>query len=139
MPQPADEIALELPVDPALIGVARLVVGGLGARLDLPFEALDDLQLVIETVLSAEAAPGVAGPQSRINVVARVADSQIDLDVYPVSLDLGAAASGGASAGLTVDQICSSLADSHAVLEEAGIRRLKLEKAIPAPEPSHGP
>ena len=35
------------------MGVARLVTAGVGARLDLPFEAVDDLQLAVELVLAA--------------------------------------------------------------------------------------
>jgi hypothetical protein len=35
------------------MGVARLVTAGIGARLDLPFEAVDDLQLAVELVLAA--------------------------------------------------------------------------------------
>ncbi|HEY5059105.1 MAG TPA: hypothetical protein VII51_08800 [Gaiellaceae bacterium] len=39
------------------IGVARLVAGGVATRLDFGFEAVDDLQLAIETVLRAAFAP----------------------------------------------------------------------------------
>ncbi len=34
------------------LGVARLVTAGVAARLDLPFEAVDDLQLAVELVLA---------------------------------------------------------------------------------------
>jgi hypothetical protein len=35
------------------VGVARLVTAGISARLDLPFEVVDDLQLAVELVLAA--------------------------------------------------------------------------------------
>jgi hypothetical protein len=35
------------------LGVARLVTAGVGARLNLPFEAVDDLQLAVELLLAA--------------------------------------------------------------------------------------
>jgi len=47
-------ISLTLPHDQRFVSVARIVVGGLAARLDLPFESLDDLQLAVEAVLSEE-------------------------------------------------------------------------------------
>jgi hypothetical protein len=49
----ADRIVLELPGDPRLRGVVTLVLGGIGSRLDLPYEKVDDLQLAVLSVLSA--------------------------------------------------------------------------------------
>ena len=40
-----DEITLTIPRDRALYGVAHLVLGGLGIRLNLTIEHLEDLQL----------------------------------------------------------------------------------------------
>jgi hypothetical protein len=34
------------------MGVARLVTAGVAARLDLPFDAIDDVQLAVELVLT---------------------------------------------------------------------------------------
>src|SRR5688572_28966206 len=48
-----DRILLTLPGDTRLRGVATLVVGGVGSRLDLPYEKVDDLQLAILSVLAA--------------------------------------------------------------------------------------
>lgn len=139
MPEPSDEIALELPLDPALVGIARLVVGGLGARLDLPFEALDDLQLVVETVLDAETAAARSRSIRAVQLVARVAESSVEVELSPIESDLAEGAVGGTATGLTLDQICSSLVDRHQVVDEGGIRRLRLEKTIPTPAPSQGP
>ena len=46
-----DAITLQIPPDKQFHGVARLVVGGLAARLDLSYEHLEDLQLALATVL----------------------------------------------------------------------------------------
>lgn len=51
-----DVIVLTLPPDPRYATVARIVVGGLAARLDLTYEALDDLQLAVESVLQESVA-----------------------------------------------------------------------------------
>ena len=41
---------------PKFLGVVRLLVGGLAARLDLPYEQMDDLQLAAESVLAVDLA-----------------------------------------------------------------------------------
>jgi hypothetical protein len=47
----ADRVVLTLPGDPSLRGVASLVLGGVGSRLDLPYEKVDELQLAVLSVL----------------------------------------------------------------------------------------
>jgi hypothetical protein len=44
-------IKLSIPHEPPYHGVARLVVGGLAARLDVSYEQLEDLQLALASVL----------------------------------------------------------------------------------------
>ena len=46
-----DEITLTIPRERALYGVAHLVLGGLGSRLNLTIEHLEDLQIALEAVL----------------------------------------------------------------------------------------
>ena len=46
-----DEITLTIPRDRALYSVAHLVLGGLGIRLNLTIEHLEDLQLALDSVL----------------------------------------------------------------------------------------
>lgn len=48
-----DRITLTIPADEASRGVATLVLGGVGSRLDLSYERLDDLQLAVLSVLGA--------------------------------------------------------------------------------------
>ncbi|TMJ97758.1 MAG: hypothetical protein E6G67_02090 [Actinobacteria bacterium] len=50
-----DAITLTIPRDRPFYGVARLVVGGLAARLELSYEHLEDLQLALESVLANDA------------------------------------------------------------------------------------
>jgi hypothetical protein len=54
------EIILSIPSDKPFHGVARLVVGGLAARLHLSYEALEDLQLALDSVLERDGY--LAGP-----------------------------------------------------------------------------
>ena len=48
-----DTIVLTIPTDSAYRGVASLVLGGLGTRLELPYERMDDLQLAVLSMLDA--------------------------------------------------------------------------------------
>ena len=49
----ADRIVLTIPGSPGLRGVASLVLGGIGSRIDLPYERVDELQLAVLSVLGA--------------------------------------------------------------------------------------
>jgi hypothetical protein len=48
-----DRIVLTMPTDAPLRSVATLVLGGVGSRLDLPFERTDDLQLAVLSAFEA--------------------------------------------------------------------------------------
>jgi hypothetical protein len=48
-----DTIVLTIPTGPSFRGVASLVLGGVGSRLDLPYERMDDLQLAVLSMLDA--------------------------------------------------------------------------------------
>ncbi|MGH3135617.1 MAG: hypothetical protein ACRDPV_03880 [Gaiellaceae bacterium] len=47
----SDSILLTIPAEARFRGVATLVLGGIGARLDLPYERMDDLQLALLSTL----------------------------------------------------------------------------------------
>lgn len=49
-----EAITLTVPFERPFQGVVRLVLGGLAARLDLPYETLEDVQLAVETILANE-------------------------------------------------------------------------------------
>lgn len=48
-----DTIVLTIPTGSAYRGVASLVLGGVGSRLELPYERVDDLQLAVLSMLDA--------------------------------------------------------------------------------------
>ncbi len=119
---PPDEITLTIPRDRALYGVAYLVLGGLGIRLNLTIELLEDLQLALETALDRVRADAVT-------ITLRVKDGEIEALVGPMSDGVRAelAADGGEEVGLR--RILDTLVD-RAELETAdGGDWLKLTKA----------
>jgi hypothetical protein len=52
-PAVSDRIVLTMPAHGRLRGVATLVLGGVGGRLQLPYERMDDLQLALLCALDA--------------------------------------------------------------------------------------
>jgi hypothetical protein len=56
--EPSSRVSLTVPGERGAIGIVRLFVGGLSARLGLGYETMDDLQLALESVLlEAELSP----------------------------------------------------------------------------------
>ena len=47
----SDEVTLTLPAEEDFRPIAHLVVGGLGVRLDLTYEELEDLQVALDALL----------------------------------------------------------------------------------------
>jgi hypothetical protein len=76
-------IELRIPTQRPFHGVARLVVGGLAARHDLSYEALEDLQLALVTVLEGENYPA----KDEVAVELRVSDDSIEMVIGPLNGD----------------------------------------------------
>ncbi len=76
-------IELRIPTQRPFHGVARLVVGGLAARHDLSYEALEDLQLALVTVLEGESYPA----KDEVGVQLRVSDDSIEMLIGPLNGD----------------------------------------------------
>lgn len=72
-----DMITLTIPTSPGFRGVATLVLGGVGSRLDLPYERMDDLQLAVLSMLDA-----AKGKEASIEIHAQ--DSRIGVSVGPL-------------------------------------------------------
>lgn len=65
MDEVTDRILLTIPPDERFRSVPTLVLGGIGSRLDLPYERMDDLQLAVLSLLAA-----VDGDEATIDVAA---------------------------------------------------------------------
>jgi hypothetical protein len=76
-------IRLRIPNERPFHGVARLVVGGLAARHNLSYEALEDLQLALVTVLEDD---GYAAADE-IRVELAVSDDAIAMAIGPLKGD----------------------------------------------------
>jgi anti-sigma regulatory factor (Ser/Thr protein kinase) len=76
-------IELRIPNERPFHGVARLVVGGLAARHNLSYEALEDLQLALATILESD---GYAAA-GEIRVEVEVTDEAITMAIGPLNGD----------------------------------------------------
>ena len=74
-------IELRIPNERPFHGVARLVVGGLAARHNLSYEALEDLQLALVTVLEGDA----YSTADEIRVELEVTDEAIAMAIGPLN------------------------------------------------------
>lgn len=73
-----DEIALTIPREPGFDGVAHLVLGGLGVRLNLTIESLEDLQIALASLLDSGDRNG------DVTVTLAVEDDRIEARVGPL-------------------------------------------------------
>lgn len=111
------------------LGVARLLVGGLAARLDLPYEQMDDLQLAAESVLAAEPSDG-----AEVVLELELREEAVEMRISPFEargLEEGA----GEDEGLSLERLLTALVDDVRVTRRDGTGCLVLEKRIP-PRPA---
>jgi anti-sigma regulatory factor (Ser/Thr protein kinase) len=76
-----DEITLTVPAQEDFHHIAHLVVGGLGARLDLTYEDLDDVQTALDALL------GCREDDGEIEVVVAQVDGALRSTVGPFAED----------------------------------------------------
>jgi anti-sigma regulatory factor (Ser/Thr protein kinase) len=72
-----DTITLTIPAEPRYRSVATLVLGGVGTRLDLPYERMDELQLAVLSVLEA-------GTGRNVSVRVEAGDDVLTVSVGPL-------------------------------------------------------
>lgn len=128
-----DAITLTVPFERPYQGVVRLVVGGLGARLDLPIEVLEDLQLAVETVLANEAY--AAGDAVQIEI--EVDETALALAVGPLEADALAAdlrADADDARGIGLGRVLGTVMGEYGVERRDGDGWLRMRREIPARE-----
>jgi hypothetical protein len=121
----ARRIAITLPGEKRAIGIVRLFVGGLAARLDLGYETMDDLQLAVESVLLG------AELGSEITVAAHIDGDAVSLSMGPFPRDPLAAGT-DETGELDLEHLLAALVARAETTQEDGGCRLRLDVRIPA-------
>jgi len=123
----ADSITLSIPHAKPYHGVARLVVGGLAARLDLSYEHLEDLQLALASVLENEGY--TVGPEVNVELV--VDEGSLDLWIGPLSGDaLRADLERESETEIALGRLLRTVVEKVELEERADGQWLRLEKRV---------
>jgi hypothetical protein len=124
----SDRIELVTPVGRAWDPVIRLVLGGIGDRLDLGFDELDDLQLAVERLLAE------ARFEDRVTLSFEILERSVRVRIGPILTGAIADALQGPPARpgeLTLGRILQTVVDSYGVEKvEDGHMVVRLEKAV---------
>ena len=120
-----DEITLTIPRDRALYSVAHLFLGGLGIRLNLTIEHLEDLQIAVDTVLERS-----REEEEHVTIAVTVSDGRLETLIGPMRDGVRAelAAPDGEDVGLR--RILDALVDEVELTERDGGEWLKLSKKV---------
>ncbi len=118
-----DVVTLRLPRNRELFGVAHLVLGGLGARLDLTVDVLDDISTALDELLYRREHPG------DVTVSVRFEDGELRLLVGPFG---GRVADELRSEGpeLGLRRVLAAVADDVELQERDGEQWVELHKAL---------
>jgi hypothetical protein len=115
-----DTIVLTVPAERRFLGVVNLVLGGLGSRLDLSFERVDDLQLAVDSVL----AQGDPSHTDALTV-------EVDVEATRLVLRVGPLVDGGASDD-GLKRVLATLVSSAWPLDREGREWVELELERPS-------
>jgi anti-sigma regulatory factor (Ser/Thr protein kinase) len=119
----SDEITLTVPAQEDFRQIAHLVVGGLGARLDLTYEDLDDLQTALDALL------GRREDEGDIEVVVGQEDGEIRTSVGPFAEhDLDELESDSTALGLR--RVLETVADGFEIERRDGRAWVLLTKRL---------
>jgi anti-sigma regulatory factor (Ser/Thr protein kinase) len=125
-----DAIRLTVPQARAYYGVVRLVLGGVAARHDLPYEELEDLQIALETLLTK--AYAVAG---EVTVEARLADGAFEVAVGPLDarhLESDLARDIDEREGIGLRRLLSTVAGGFEIERREAGEWVRMRKQLPA-------
>jgi hypothetical protein len=107
-----DRISLTIPAHAAYRGVATLVLGGVGTRLELSYERMDDLQLAVLSVLES-------GGGEEVTLDVEAGDGALSVSLGPLA--------SGTSSDAALARVLEPLVDSIEAAERDGHEWLTLQ------------
>ncbi len=130
-----DAVSITVPHARPYYAVVRLVVGGLAARIDLPYEHLEDLQIALESVLTNEAY--AAGGDVTVDVRRGAGEIQVvvgPLDARALGSDLEREVD--ERGGVDLRRLLTTLMGRFEVDHRGGADWLRMTKDLPVREPT---
>jgi hypothetical protein len=125
-----DEITLTIPRDRALYSVAHLVLGGLGIRLNLTIEHLEDLQLAVDAVLERVRAV------EYVTIMVSVSEGVLEAAIGPMRDGVRAELEATKGEDVGLRRILDTLVDEVELTETDGEDWVKLTKAVKEEQPA---
>ena len=119
-----DTVTISLPRDGDFRTVAGLVVGGVAARHDVTLDALDDIQLALDSLLDR-----LETDDGEVTIKLRIADDAIDVAVGPVDDETVAELEQEPGDDLGLRRLLDTTVDEVSVATEGGERWVELHKA----------
>ena len=119
-----DEIVLTIPRERPFYGVAHLVLGGLGSRLNLTLEHLEDLQLGLDSLLAQQ------DELQEVTLRIRVRSDAIEAEIGPFPLGLAGELEEEAGGGVGLRRILDAVSDGVELGERDGATWVTLTKQV---------
>lgn len=123
-----EEIIVTIPRERPFGSVAGLVLGGVAARHELTLDALDDLQLAVETLLDRSGLDRRGGAAGEVTLVLRVDGGAIDASMGPFARNEIVELEHEADGTLGMRRLLDTVVDSVRVRERDGGCWVELRK-----------
>jgi anti-sigma regulatory factor (Ser/Thr protein kinase) len=120
-----DEITLTIPRSREFLSVAHLVLGGIGIRLNLTIETLEDLQLALDAILERDREPG------EVTICVRLRPDEIETEVGPLRDGVRRELAREREGEVGLRRILDTLVDGVEAEERDGQVFVKIRKALP--------
>lgn len=127
----SDTIILRIPRNVRYYGIARMVVGGVAAGIELPYDTLDDVQLAIGSLLDNRHLEG----DDIVDVHLDVSDERIAAKLGPFhegSLDRAMSASHDAGGDMDLRRLLETIVDDVDVSTGDDGEWVTLTRQVPA-------
>ncbi len=128
----SETIRIETPADAAALPTIRMVIGGIGARFDLPLDEIDDIYLAVGELLRVA---GDLEPLEHYTIEVEVDEDELNVRTGPFhSDDLRARLDLEPSTQLCLNlcQLLNGVLQSFAVQDAAGEFSVTMTKALGA-------
>ena len=119
-----DEFTIRVPREPRFAAVTGLVLGGVAARHDLTLEALDDLQLALDSLLERTSGDG------DVTIVLQVDGGILLASVGPLAADTAGELEREADESLGLRRLLDTVVDGVTVSDRDGGPWVELRKGF---------